>query len=252
MEDMPLKKLEPRTDSSSTDASRRLFDDACCHLKPGIKFVQEHPAESITAGLVLCSAGAVAVALRGRGLAALGTAGEGALGKNVLGNFLCGKSALGERLLGGVAKQLNSAALKPGAELAQYRTVAEEVAAFSRNLDGNFPEHDALAHVMTLKNPATIGGELRGAISESVAVQMIERPWWRKPSFRVALSAYERELRDLNSNYDFQHTIPEATLKKWFDLSRTRMAENIKRWGGVPKGTYYNNLQHLEVPRKWS
>ncbi len=88
----------------------------------------------------------------------LGSVGEEALGKNVLGNFLRGKSAPVENLLGQVAKQVDSVVVKPLAEPPQYRTVAKEVEAFSRNLSGENDLHDALAHVMTLKNPATVSG----------------------------------------------------------------------------------------------
>jgi hypothetical protein len=239
------------TSTPSLDASR-LFQDAYSHLKPGIKFVQERPAESIAAGVVLVSAAAAAVALRGRGLSALGTAGEEALGKNLLGKSLLESRATGEKVLGGAARQVENALRKPLAEPVQYRSVAEEVAAFSRNLDPGFRTHDALAHVMTLRNPATNGGELRGAISQSVAEQMIERPW-RKPSFRVAVSNYESAQRIQANTYGWEApAIPEETLRKWFDLSQRRMRENIKRWGGVPEKYWYQFIEHLEVPRKWS
>jgi hypothetical protein len=240
------------TSTPSLDASR-LFQDAYSHLKPGIKFVQERPAESIAAGVVLVSAAAAAVALRGRGLSALGTAGEEALGKNLLGKSLLESRATGEKVLGGAARQVENALRKPLAEPVQYRSVAQEVEAFSRNLDDGLRRHDALAHVMTLKNPATYGGELRGAISESVAKQMLERPW-KKPSFRDALSRYQSE-RDIQyDSYGWEAPpIPRATLKKWFDLSKRRMEENMRRWGrGLPEDSSYSVYQHLEVPRKWS
>jgi hypothetical protein len=247
MGNMPLEKLEPKTDSSSTDASMRLFDDACGHLKPAIKFVQAHQAESITAGLVLVSA---AVALRGRGLAALGSAGEGVLGKNLLG-----KSAPVEKILGGVAKQVDTPVLQALAEPVQYRTVAEEVRAFNSTFvsDGAAgANHDAVAHTMIFRNPTTPGGEMRGAFCQSVAEQMILFPG-RPPSYDMAINLYQGVREVLRKSYGYKAPpIPEATLKKWFDLSERLMAENIKRWGGVPKSTNYEDLQHLLVRRKWS
>lgn len=144
------------------------------------------------------------------------------------------------------------------AEPVQYRTVKKEVEAFRRNLSPGLKRHDALGHVMTLKNPATPGGELRAAISQSVAKQMIDYPN-TKPSFETAFKAYESErVYQIEENLRLSKSpdlprIPEATLKKWFDLSEGRMEENIRRWGrSTPKDTNYGNLRRLKVPQKWS
>ncbi len=169
----------------------------------------------------------------------------------MLGNLLRGKSVPGEKLFGGVARQLDSAALKPGAEPVQYRTVAQEVEAFSRNLDDGGRNHDALGHALTFKNSAKLGGEQRAIVCEEVAKHMISSPG-EPPSFARVLKSYYSGLEGFETLGYRPRPIPEETLRKWFDLSVEMMTRNIERWGGVPKSTKYEDLKHLLVRRKWS
>jgi hypothetical protein len=81
---------------------------------------------------------------------------------------------------------------------------------------------------------------------------MIESPG-KPPVYDEAIMHYHSRLRVVSHYYKREiPTIPDATLRKWFDLSEQRMAENIKRWGGVPKSYYYSDISELLVPRKWS
>jgi hypothetical protein len=202
---MLIDRLEPKTDSAAPFDASRLFEDAYRHINAGINIVQEHKAESITVGLVLCSI-AAAVVLRGRGAGA-------------------------------------------------YSTVAQELKAFNATFAGDNaagPFHDVLAHILTLKNPATPGGELRGAICQSVAEQKIMFPG-QPASYDKAIELYQGVRGVLSKHYGYNAPpIPEQTLKKWFYLSDRLMDENFLRWGGVPRSSSYSDLEKLLVKRKWS
>ncbi len=235
--------LDRQTEFIHAPDGRKLFEDAYSNFKPQIKFVEEHKAETV--GLVLLGTLAAVLALRGRGLA---------LGARTSDSIAFGTRSAGSRSRGLLRAEDSSVvrAFDPK----KFHTVAAEVRGFSRYLDElEFPlslkTHDARAHVLTLKNPATPGGELRGAISESVAKQMIDGN--RKyPLFHEAVERYEDTRIILRRQGLPAPQIPEPKLKQWFELSKARMDENFELWGYKPKSSLFDDLQNLPVRRKWS
>lgn len=216
----------------------KLFEDAYANRIPApLRLIEEHKAETATVMVLGTIAAALLLRGPGRGLAFSGA-------KN--GGFASRSLALAGE--GQIARAFDPK---------KYHTVAAEVRGFSRSLDDFLGKnqflrsHDARAHVLTLKNPATVGGELRGAISESVARQMIDGR--RKyPLFHEAVERYE-DVRIILRNGGYSvPKIPEKTLRRWFDLSQARMEENFQLWRFKPRTSNFDDLKDLPVPRKWS
>jgi hypothetical protein len=238
--------LDRQTNSIQAPDGSKLFEDAYSNLKPQINFVEEHKAETV--GLVILGTLAAVLALRGRGFA-LGARIPGSVGTT----FEIGTTpgSLGKTLI-----RADDGSILRAFDPKKYHTVAAEVRGFSRYLgELDFPlsvrTHDARAHVLTLKNPATVGGELRGAISESVAKQMIDgrREY---PLFHEAVHRYEDTRIILRRQGLPAPKIPEPKLKQWFELSRARMDENFELWGYKPRSSLFEDLKDLPVRRKWS